>query len=91
MKTSLKLFSLAVFSIPVLVSGCASEKTTTKLDSAKGHYITLPPETGSRVPRRVWVAEDGKVSDPASPVQKVSPSVLGELQRKGSANRGGGQ
>ena len=91
MKVILKFTSLAALSGSILLSGCASDKTAAKPDSLKGHYIMLPPETGSRVPRRVWVAEDGKISDPASAVLKVDPSAMGEMQRKGSVNRGGGQ
>jgi hypothetical protein len=36
------------------------------------------------------VSDDGTVSDPASSVQRVNPEVMGELQRRGNINRGGG-
>lgn len=87
----IRAFLLAAISAAILFSGCAASTTVMKPDSRKGHYITLPPETGSRLPRRVWVSEDGTVSDPASSVQKVSPDVMGDLQRRGNVNRGGGQ
>ena len=89
MKITTRLTSLlATLSIS---SGCASNQSAGHAPARGGRYITLPSETGSRLPRRVWVNEDGTISDPASPVQKVSPGALGDLQRKGSVNRGGGQ
>ncbi|MCL4179504.1 MAG: hypothetical protein KJ072_17385 [Verrucomicrobia bacterium] len=53
---------------------------------AKGHWTTLPPETGSHIPRRVWVNEDGTIAaTPGGPaVDTYDPSVMQEWQRRGS-------
>jgi hypothetical protein len=90
MKVTLKTLVLAAIPAALIFSGCAARTESLSQNARKGRYITLPPETGSRLPRRVWVSDDGTVSDPASSVQRVNPEVMGELQRRGNINRGGG-
>ena len=91
MRSTLIWAVLGAISSSLILSGCAGKVPLAQSDSHKGHYITLPPETGSRLPRRVWVNDDGTYSDPGSNVQKVNPEVMGDLQRRGNVNRGGGQ
>ena len=52
----------------------------------KGRWVILPPETGSHIPRRVWMNEDGTIAAaPGGPaVDSYSPSVMQEWQRRGS-------
>ncbi|MBM3836412.1 MAG: hypothetical protein FJ398_00370 [Verrucomicrobia bacterium] len=90
MKILSKALLLAAIPAALTFSGCAARTDSNGQNARKGRYITLPAETGSRVPRRVWVNDDGTVSDPASSVQKINPEVMGELQRRGNINRGGG-
>jgi|GEM_PF-2294314 len=73
-----------------LGAGCATHEASSEPKRAKGHYVTLPPETGSRLPRKVWVADDGTVSDSGSAVQKSGANQLGDLQNKSSVNLKGG-
>lgn len=82
--------------LSISVGGCASQKqaqtqpkTQSQPGSGKGRYVTLPPETGSRMPRRVWVAEDGSV-DKASQVERAGAGGLGDLQQKSNVNIKGG-
>lgn len=89
MKITIRILGLAAIS--VILSACASSQSANNAPARGGRYITLPSETGSRLPRRVWVNDDGTISDPGSFVQKVSPDALSDMQRKGSVNRSGGQ
>jgi hypothetical protein len=82
----------------LLVSGvgCASKSGATPKSAepasvvvpeapVKGHWTTLPPETGSHIPRRVWVNEDGTIAATpgGSPVERYDPRVMQEWQRRG--------
>ncbi len=73
-------------SAAVVLAGCSNTPQKAAEESGRGHYMTLPSETGSRLPRRVWVNEDGVISDPASAVQTASPDALSNMQRKGNVN-----
>ena len=74
----------------VASAGCATQEAGSAPKRVKGHYVTLPPETGSRLPRKVWVADDGTVSDSGSAVQRSGANQLGDLQNKGNVNLKGG-
>lgn len=73
-------------------AGCASKGSTAEgaPKKAKGHYVTMPAETGSRLPRKIWVADDGSVSNDGSQVERTGAGTLGDLQRKGGINTKGG-
>jgi hypothetical protein len=77
---------LFVFSLlSGLLAGCASNSSgpATTADSAtqkKGHWITVGAETGSMIPRRVWVDDNGQTS--AGPgVNNVTTGSAGNLQK----------
>ena len=91
---NLYLLTLALCAIG---GGCATPPDTgTALSKAetrgKGHWVTLPPQTGSFVPRQVWVDENGKVdaAPSASNLQTGSASMLEKTQRgsSGAGSRG---
>ncbi|TAK91121.1 MAG: hypothetical protein EPO07_19975 [Verrucomicrobia bacterium] len=82
MKTKhLPLLTLA--SLTMLLWGCASQPADTA--ARKGHYVTLPPETGSIIGRRVWVDDNGTTNNVPSNVTTVSGAAMNDVQRKGAA------
>jgi hypothetical protein len=75
-----------------LVTGCSS---TAKTDTAaavpkKKRYIYLPSETGSHLPRRVEVDDDGSTNSVSGAAIKVDPAAMREMQRPGSLPKRGG-
>jgi hypothetical protein len=75
-----------------LIAGCAS---TAPPDTAaavpkKRRYVYLPSETGSHLPRRVAVDDDGATNSVSGAVIKVDPAALREMQRSGSLPQRGG-
>lgn len=78
--------------LAVFGAGCASDKPGSAEAPAsggkKGHWVTLPPVTGSHLSRRVWV-EDGQQAPDGSVPGSYSREALEDWQRKNSANRPG--
>lgn len=79
------LLCLAVLSlVPGLLAGCASSDAGTAATDAAtqktGHWVTLPPETGTYIPRRVWVDDSGQTSELPS-ANNVQTGGAGALQR----------
>jgi hypothetical protein len=77
------LTSLALLGVLALFPGCASSSPT-KPKAAKqaGHWVYLPSETGSNLPRRVWQNDDGTMVDPTTGrVFQGSKDNVAELQR----------
>lgn len=75
-----------------LIAGCSSTAPT---DSAaavhkKKRYVYLPSETGSHLPRRVEVDDDGTTNSVSGAARKVDPAALREMQRPGSLPKRGG-
>src|SRR5690349_13042308 len=83
----------------LLLGGCASTDigSTEKSDSGaprKGKWVYVDPPTGSYIRRRVWVDENGNVSDPSSAARTQSPEILRQWQNSGNlggSGRPGGQ
>jgi len=75
--------------VAMMMSGCASDKGQT----AKGHWETLPPQTGSYISRRVWVDDEGNVTGGASSsnVQTTSGAAIESSQRGSGSHRPAGQ
>jgi hypothetical protein len=67
----------------VLSSGCASSSTATpKAERKPGHWVYLPPETGSNLPRRIWQNDDGTMVDPTTGrVYQGDKDTMADLQR----------
>ncbi len=74
-----------------LVAGCSS---TAQPDAAaapkKKRYVYLPSETGSHLPRRVEVDDDGSTNSVPGAALKVDPAAMREMQRPGSLPKRGG-
>jgi hypothetical protein len=93
-RTILTLCGLSV--LCWLTGGCASnnagvaaaDPTTQK----NGHWVTLPPQTGSMIPRKVWVDDNGESN--ASPsmnnVENGSAAAVQKMQKGYGTPRGGG-
>jgi len=69
-----------------LIAGCAS---TAPPDTAaavpkKKRYVYLPSETGSHLPRRVAVDDDGTTNSVSGAALHVDPTAMREMQRSGS-------
>lgn len=65
------ILSLCVFSLVAgLWGGCASKTSTPAAGEPttqkKGHWVTMAPQTGSLIPRRVWVDDNGQPDNAAS-------------------------
>lgn len=77
-----------------LMPGCASkpDAVAQTAPAKKIHYVTIPPQTGSYVSRRIAVDEDGKPVDPADAhaVQQVDPAMLDRIRPPSSSPAGGG-
>jgi hypothetical protein len=73
------LVALALFAL----GGCAgSDQAAAKPAAKKKHYIFLPPETGSRIARRVEVDEDGRIVGDTGSVNNVQ-SYSGQALQNG--------
>jgi len=64
MKDGIAVCLGAFLVIPVLVGGCASSNSSPAAGDPprKGHWVTVPPQTGSLIPERVWVEDSGQTS-----------------------------
>ena len=81
-------FSFLIVAGLALIAGCASDNQTAANETGPGHWMTLEPEVGSHVSRRVWVA-DGSTNAPSdSQVKVMSPDALRDMQRQGNVNSG---
>ena len=96
MKPGLILALCVLSLLSALLGGCASHGsgTATADPSAqrKGHWVTIPPQTGSLISQRVWVEDNGQTN--ASPsmnnVQNASPAAVQRIQSGSSSPRPGG-
>jgi hypothetical protein len=81
-------FALTTVLLPValasVTNGCASASAESTAKAGQPRYIYLPPETGSRISRRVAINPDGTISDQSSSVIKSTPDAAQELQRRGN-------
>ena len=85
MKLTLSFLTLACLA---LIAGCASNNKMAANETGPGHWVTLEPEVGSHVSRRVWVA-DGSTNAPSdSQVKVMNPDALRDIQRQGNVNSG---
>src|SRR6267142_5737023 len=89
MKLGLILRTVALALLCQFISGCSTQSNT---KAKHGHWVTLPPATGSMIGRTVWVEDNGDVNGPADAgnVQNTSPAALERLQRTQSSRRPGG-
>lgn len=88
MKPSLQFWA-GVMIAAAAAAGCAGKPSSTSARPQQKH-IFLPPETGSRIPRRVVVSADGVTNIIPSNVQTANPEAIGEIQRRGSVKSGTG-
>lgn len=71
--------------LALIANGCSSSGTAASTQPKAGHWVYLPAETGSRLPRRVWQNEDGTLVDPnTGRVFHGDAEVAGQLQRQQS-------
>jgi type IV pilus biogenesis protein CpaD/CtpE len=90
-------FSVGWSAALILVIGCASKPKSEvpavpAQEAKKGHWVTLPPPTGSLLPQRVWVEDDGTVSQPRQNVRHGSAATVDAMQRQSVGGvPGGGQ
>jgi len=72
-----------VMALLYMLSGACATQPETK--AGKGHWATLPAVTGSMIQRRVWVDENGNVSNAPGigNVSGASASALERAQRPG--------
>ena len=76
-----------------LLGGCASNHSGPAAGAPatpkKGHWVAIPPETGSHIPRWVWVDDTGQIdaSPSANNVQNGSAADLERVQRNSTGSR----
>jgi hypothetical protein len=74
------------------LDGCASNNSgsaaANPATQKKGHWVTLPPETGSWITRRVWVDDSGQTNAPPS-MNNVQTGSAADLQRMQNTGRTG--
>lgn len=75
-----------------LIAGCSSTAPTDTATAVpkKKRYVYLPSETGSHLPRRVEVDDDGSTNSVSGAAIKVDPAAMREMQRPGSLPKRGG-
>ena len=75
-----------------LIAGCSSTAPTDTAAAVpkKKRYVYLPSETGSHLPRRVEVDDDGSTNSVKGAATKVDPAAMREMQRPGSLPKRGG-
>jgi hypothetical protein len=81
----MKVYSILWVSLLSLVagvlSGCASSGSSSAgATQKKGHWVTLPTQTGSLIPQRVWVEDTGEANGPAS-MNNVQNGSAADVQR----------
>jgi hypothetical protein len=70
--------------------GCATKggdpSRSAEAVPAQGHWVTLPPETGSRIPRKMWMNEDGTLSarPGGAQVESYDGAVFQQWQQRGA-------
>jgi len=69
-----------------LAASCATQPKNTPTN---GHWVTLAPETGSMIPRKVWVDDSGNVSGPSGVgnVQTGSAATVERMQKTSGSVR----
>jgi hypothetical protein len=77
--------------MPGLLGGCASNSsghasTTDPVPQKKGHWVTVPPQTGSLIPSKVWVEDTGEASGSPS-VNNVQNGSAADVQRMQNSSR----
>jgi len=85
-------FRLIVLSLALgLFAGCAStgshSAAVEPASQKKGHWVTLPPVTGSHISQRVWVYDSGHATNSPS-ANNVQTGSAGDLERM-QRNSGG--
>src|SRR5262249_25530306 len=74
-----------------MLDGCASNgsapATSAQPTQKKGHWVTLPPQTGSLIPRQVWVDDSGQ-GNASSPVNNVQTGSAADVQRLQNTSHG---
>ena len=75
-----------------LIAGCSStaQPDTAAAVPKKKRYVYLPSETGSHLPRRVEVDDDGSTNSVSGAAIKVDPAAMREMQRPGALPKRGG-
>jgi hypothetical protein len=66
-------------------AGCASANAGRHTDAEtarEGYWVTLPPTTGSNVPRRVWVDNSGTPAPRSGEEGMMSPKAFEQIQRQ---------
>ena len=75
-----------------MLDGCATNGSAPAAAAPptqkKGHWVTLPPETGSWITRRVWVDDGGQTNAPPS-MNNVHTGSAADLQRMQGPGRTG--
>jgi hypothetical protein len=92
MKTASIFWLFLLSLVPGLMGGCASSgSSSAAATQKKGHWVNLPPETGSYIPRRVWVDDNGQPagSPSGNNVQTGSASDFERIQRNSNSPRPG--
>ncbi len=93
MKGTFFHYSIVLSVIITLATGCASSKkaapTTAASEPRKGHWVTLPPVTGSYIGRQVWVEDNGTTTASPGETQIHSADAMKQFQRPGSTGTSG--
>ena len=82
------IVSLSVAAVLAFVTGCASENKVVSKESAAGHWVTVEPELGSNIRRRVWVADGSTNEVGNSQVRTMSSDALRDLPSRGNVTSG---
>ena len=73
-----------------LLASCASKPSsdaaTDPAIQKKGHWVTLPPQTGSNIPRRVWV-EDGTGPNGTPSMNNIQNGSAADMERLQNSSR----
>jgi hypothetical protein len=77
--------------LPGLLGGCASNSSghasiTDPVPQKKGHWVTVPPQTGSLIPTKVWVEDTGEATGSPS-VNNVQNGSAADVQRMQNSSR----
>jgi hypothetical protein len=72
--------------LTLLLGACSTpQQSTASSHGKKVRYVTLPPETGSIIPRRVAVSDQGSPEELPANAQQLRKSEMDKLQRTTSA------
>ncbi len=90
MKVSSTLAWCVVTAMSGLMVGCASKAPKSAAAPApekKGHWVSVPAQTGSYIPRRVWVDDTGQTTG-STGVNNVQNGSAADIQRIQSTQSG---